>query len=142
MAGAVGTAAITVSQMVEMRMTGREASSSAADAAGKVLGVQPRDSAGQARFGTIVHWLYGTSWGALQGTLGGIGLRAPVAGAGTFAGVWGSEQVMLPALIDSEPITEQQPKAIAIDVMHHVVYATATAATFAWLSRSATTRTG
>ena len=45
---------------------------------------------------------------------------------------------MLPALIDSEPITERAPKAIAVDVMHHVVYATATAATFAWLTRSTT----
>jgi len=69
LAGAAGTAAMTVSSSLEAKLRGREASSAPADAAGKVLGVQPRDEAGQARFSTVVHWGYGTSWGAVRGLL-------------------------------------------------------------------------
>ncbi len=46
-AGAVGTAAMTVSSTLEMKARGRAASMAPADAAGKVLGVEPKDEAGR-----------------------------------------------------------------------------------------------
>ena len=60
---------MTVSSTLEAKLRERGSSSAPADAAGKVLGVQPRDEEGQARFSNIVHWAYGTSWGAVRGLL-------------------------------------------------------------------------
>ncbi len=51
-----GTAALTVSSALEAKIRERGSSSAPADAAGKVLGVQPRDEAGEARFSNVVHW--------------------------------------------------------------------------------------
>jgi hypothetical protein len=134
-AGAVGTAAITASQMVEMRITGRQPSTAASDAAGKVLGVKPESREHQQRFGTIVHWLYGTAWGAVPGLLVGLGSSGRRTAMGTWAAIWGTEQAMLPALIDSPPLSEQEPKTVAIDVAHHAVYAVVTTAVLAMLNR-------
>ena len=135
-AGAVGTVAMTVSSTLEAKLRGRGSSSAPADAAGKVLGVKPRDPDGQARFSTVVHWGYGTSWGAVRGLLDAAGLNGGKAVAAHFAAIWGSAQVMLPALDVAPPPWESEPKEIVIDAFHHSVYAVATGVAFAALERS------
>src|SRR4051794_31759622 len=92
-AGAADTAAMTASSSLEARLTGRGASSAPADAAGKVLGVQPRDPEGAARFSTVVHWSYGTAWGAARGLI-----------------------------VGGPPPWQQTPQALATDAFHHLVY--------------------
>lgn len=134
LAGAIGTAAMTASSTLEMKLRGREASSAPADAAGKVLGIQPRDEDGKARFSNVVHWGYGASWGAARGLLSVAGIDGPKATATHFAAIWGSEQVMLPSLEVAPPLWEWAPEEIAIDAFHHLVYAVATSAAFAALS--------
>ena len=62
-AGAIGTATMTVSSTLEMKARDRAASTAPADAAGKLLGVEPKDEAEEARFSNLVHWGYGTGWG-------------------------------------------------------------------------------
>ena len=114
-AGAVGTAAMTVSSTLEMKARGRAASTAPADAAGKVLGVEPKDEAGEARFSNLVHWGYGTGWGAVRGLIS--------ATAAHFGAVWGSEQVMLPDLGVAPPFWTWGAKKVGIDVFHHLVYA-------------------
>ena len=135
-AGAAGTVAMTVSSTLEAKLRQRGSSSAPADAAGKVLGVQPRDEAGEARFATVMHWSYGTSWGAVRGLLHAAGLDGPGAGVAHFAAVWGSAQVMLPLLDIAPPPWESEPKEIAIDAFHHAVYAAFTALAFDALQRS------
>jgi len=132
-AGAAGTVAMTVSSTIEAKLRERGSSSAPADAAGKVLGVQPRDEAGKARFSTVVHWAYGTSWGAVRGLLHAAGVDGTTAVAAHFAAVWGSAQVMLPALDVAPPPWESAPEEIAIDAFHHAVYAVATGVAFAAL---------
>ncbi len=134
-AGAAGTVAMTASSTIEAKLRERGSSSAPADAAGKVLGVQPRDDAGAARFGTVVHWAYGTSWGAVRGLLHAIGMDGATATAAHFAAVWGSELAMLPALDVAPPPWESEPKEIAIDAFHHAVYAAATGLAFEFLDR-------
>ncbi|MEJ7798778.1 MAG: hypothetical protein WKF42_09790 [Solirubrobacteraceae bacterium] len=134
-AGAVGTAAMTVSSTLEAKLRERGSSSAPADAAGKVLGVQPRDEAGEARFSNVVHWAYGTSWGAVRGLLHAAGIDGAKAVGAHFATVWGSAQAMLPALDVAPPPWETDPKEIAIDAFHHAVYAVATGAAFAILQK-------
>ena len=135
-AGAAGTAAMTVSSTVEAKIRDRGSSSAPADAAGKVLGVQPRDEAGEARFSNIVHWSYGTSWGAVRGLLHAAGVDGPAATALHFGAVWGGAQVMLPALDVAPPPWESPKEEVAIDAFHHAVYVIATAVAFAALQRN------
>lgn len=54
-AGVAGTAVMTVSSTLEMEIRGRQGSSAPAEAAGKVLGVEPTGEAEQARFSNLVH---------------------------------------------------------------------------------------
>jgi len=131
LAGAAGTAAMTVSSSLEAKLRGRAASGAPADAAGKVLCVQPRDEAGQARFSTVVHWGYGTSWGAVRGLLHAADVDGSKATAAHFALVWGSEQMMLPALDVAPPLWDSEPVEIAIGALHHAVYAVVTSIVFA-----------
>ena len=135
-AGAAGTVAMTASSTLEAKLRDRGSSSAPADAAGKVLGIQPRDEAGKARFSNVVHWSYGTSWGAVRGLLAVAGLKGTRATAAHFAAVWGGAQVMLPALDVAPPPWETPPEEIAIDAFHHIVYVTATTLVFAALQRN------
>jgi hypothetical protein len=135
-AGLAGTAAMTVSSTVEARLRGRGGSSTPAQTAGKVLGVDPQGEKGQKRFNSLVHWGYGTGWGAARGVLAALGLPAPAATAAHLAAVWGSEQIMLPALDISPPATQWGAKELAIDAWHHLVYAGATGAAYELLDHT------
>jgi hypothetical protein len=135
-AGMAGTAAMTVSSTLEMKISGRGASMTPAEAAEKVLGVEPEDEETEAWFSNLVHWGYGTAWGGVRGLLDSAGLSGPTATAAHLALVWGSEQVVLPALGVSDPVFKYGSKATATDLFHHVVYATATGFAYSYLDRS------
>jgi hypothetical protein len=134
-AGAAGTAAMTVSSTFEAKVRERGASTTPAQAAAKVLGVEPMDEASRIRFNSIVHWGYGTAWGSARGLLTAAGLSGPAASMAHFAVVWGSEQLILPALDVAPPVTQWGAKEIAIDAFHHFVYVTATSLAYSLLVR-------
>jgi hypothetical protein len=136
-AGAVGTAFMTVSTTIEMRLRSRPPSDVPARAAAKVLGMQPTGEAAQKRFATLVDWGYGTGWGAVRGLIGALGLEGRSACLLFFCEVWGSELVMLPALdIGVPPVWRWGGEEVAIDALHHVVYATATSLAYERLERA------
>lgn len=132
-AGLAGTAAMTVSSTLEMKLSGRAASQTPAQAAEAVLDVEPGDEAG---FSNLVHWGYGTGWGSVRGLLASAGLSGPVATAAHLGLVWGAEQVVLPALDVSAPVFKYGSKATATDLLHHTVYAAATGLAYSYLDRS------
>ncbi len=134
-AGVAGTAAMTASSTIEMKLRNRGASSAPADAAAKVLGVEPVDEEARARFSNLVHWGYGTAWGGVRGLVAAAGLSGTGATAVHLGMLWGSEQVMLPALKVAPPLTEWGAKEIAVDALHHMVYAAATGAAYSLLDR-------
>jgi hypothetical protein len=129
-AGFVGAVAMTISSTIEMKVRRRPPSSAPADAAGKVLGMQPRDEKGKHRFATFVHYAYGSGWGlaraALHAAFGCRRRSSAVEPIGLFGIVWGASLVMLPALGIAKPFWRWGAKEVAIDAFHHVVYATAT----------------
>jgi hypothetical protein len=134
-AGLVGTAAMTVSSTLEAKLRKREFSNAPAKAAEKVLGIEQFDSpAAETRFSNLVHWGYGTGWGAVRGVLGSTRLSPKTATAVHGATVWGQALVMLPTLDVAPPITLWGKEEIAIDVFHHAVYATATGVAYELLS--------
>lgn len=132
-AGLAGTASITLAQAIEMKLTGRLPSDVASKVAGKILGVQPRNAEGRKRFSTVVHWGYGTAWGAARGLLGFGGVREPTARTLHFLAVWSTAAVMLPALNQAPPVTEWDLEQIATDALHHAIYAAATGAAWTYL---------
>ena len=134
-AGVAGTAAMTFSSTLEMKIRGRQASSAPAQAVGKVLGVEPTGEAEGARFSNVVHWGYGTSWGAVRGFIDAAGLEGPSATAAHFLTVWCTEQIMLPSLGVAPPFWRWGAKEVAIDAFHHLVYAGATGVAYAALDR-------
>jgi hypothetical protein len=134
-AGAAGTVAMTVSSTIEMKLRRRPPSSAPARAAAKLLGVEPVDEKAEARFSNIVHWGYGTAWGGVRGLLAAAGLSGPAATAAHLAAVWGTEQVMLPALDVAPPLTEWGAEEVAIDAFHHLVYVGATGVAYSLLDQ-------
>lgn len=135
-AGFAGTAAMTLSSTLEAKLRDRGSSSTPADAAEKVLAIDDfTDEEAEARFGNLVHWGYGTGWGAVRGVLGQA-LPSPALATGAhLAAVMSAEQVMLPALEVAPPATEWGAAEIAVDGFHHAVYALATGAVYELLDR-------
>jgi hypothetical protein len=134
-AGLAGTAAMTVSSTLEAKLRKRAPSTAPAKAAEKVLGIEEFESrAAESRFSNLVHWGYGTGWGAVRGLLGSTPLPPKVATAAHGATVWGQAVVMLPTLDVAPPINLWGKDEVAIDVFHHAVYAAATGAVYELLS--------
>lgn len=86
--------------------------------------------ANQQKFNRLVHFSYGTNWGVFRGALDLAGLHGPLADLVHFGAIWGTAQVMLPSATQTPPITEWSAKQIAIDVLHHAVYACAAGLTY------------
>ncbi len=133
-AGFAGMAAMTISSTLEAKLRGREPSDAPARAAATVLGIKEFSSdEAKARFSNIVHWSYGTGWGAVRGLLAFTGLSPTAADVGHFAAVWGNAAVMLPTLGVAPPFWMWGKTEVAIDVFHHLVYVAATSVAYAAL---------
>jgi hypothetical protein len=127
LAGLAGTAAMTVSSTIEAKLRGRAFSDAPARATAKVLGIREFDDArAKARFSDLSHWGYGTAWGIARAVMRELGLGPKLATPAHFAAIWGSAAVMLPALEIAPPFVFWGAEEVAIDVFHHLVYATAT----------------
>lgn len=136
-AGFAGTAAMTISSTLEAKLRGRAPSTAPARATAKVLGISAfEDGVAQARFNDLSHWGYGTGWGVVRGLLDVAGLPPRKATAAHGAAVWGSAQVTLPALDIAPPAIFWPKEEIAIDALHHAVYALATGLAYGLLGSS------
>ena len=125
LAGLAGTVAITVSQMIEMKITGRKPSEAPVKVAAQVTGAAPANDSEKEKVSNEIHFAYGTSWGAVRGLIGLAGLKGLPATAVHFAAIWAAELIMLPKYDAAPPVNEQEPKSVAIDAFHHAVYAVA-----------------
>src|SRR5690606_28601491 len=125
LAGLAGTAAITISQMIEMKITGRKPSTAPANAATKVLDVKAINVEHKPKFSQEVHWAYGTSWGVTRGLLALSGLKGWAATAVHFGAVMGTAMIMTPALKVAPPVKEWGVGGVLKDALHHAVYAVA-----------------
>ena len=131
-AGLAGTAAMSVSTALETRLGAESASSAAARTAGRLLRLRP----GNKWFAALVHLGYGSGWGLARAALGNVGLSAPAASAVHLAALWTSEQVALPALGVTAPLTRQRPGDIAAEAWNCLAYATVTSAVYELLDRT------
>ena len=123
LAGLTATAAMTLSQMIEMKITKREASDSPVKVVADTVGAKPVSEEDKPKLSQEIHWSYGTAWGVARGLIGLTGLKGLPATLLHFGAVWGTALIMLPKHDAAKPINEQEPKEIAIDALHHAVYA-------------------
>jgi hypothetical protein len=127
-AGLAGTAALTVSQRIEMRVTGRPPSDLPAKVAEGVLGISPR---GRQRelVATATHWFNNTSVGLGRAALGSAGLRGAPAAFGTFVLYLGGGALMFTRL----GVASAVPRPV--DLVHAGVYAAVTSTVYERLDR-------
>ena len=127
-AGFAGTVALTLSQRIEMRLSGRPPSDLPAQVAEGLFRISPR---GRRRelVATAMHWINNTSSGLSRAALGAAGLRGAPAVAGTFVLYLGGEALLFRSL-------GFEPAALRpVDVLHAAVYAAATNAAYELLER-------
>lgn len=130
-AGLAGTAVMTVIQMIEMKLAGNTPSETPAKAAEKVLDIESRSPRAEQRLSQLMHFAYGTGWGAVRAVLPRV--------TGRFATqshlliVWGTGLTMLPVLGLSPPVLQWSNAQIRRDFVHHAVYAYATGLVYDWL---------
>jgi hypothetical protein len=123
LAGLAGTAAMSLSQAVEMDLTGRQPSSTPAEAVEELLGIRTVDEEHKVQLAQMVHWSYGTAWGLFRSFLDLLGLRGNEASVVHGLIIWGAATALLPGLDVAPPAREWPVKTHIIEGAHHFVYA-------------------
>jgi hypothetical protein len=73
--------------------------------------------------------------GRPRALLGLLGVKEPVATAAHFLGVWGAALATLPGLKIAPPPTEWGRGQLALDAVHHLVFAGTTSAVYTFVDR-------
>ncbi len=130
-AGAVGTAAMTASELLEMSVSGREASTIPGQVGAHLLpGRDPSSAADVQALNAPVHWVHGITMGALRGALDVAGVQGPVASAAHFALFWGGDAALYRTLGVADVPWRWEPDELASDVTHKAIYAAVTGLTY------------
>ena len=129
-AGLVGTAAITASMTLEGKLRHKAEPTAAGEAVERILNVKPAGEDERLRLSRLVHWMYGTAWGAIRGVLGQARVPDPWATALHYGAVSATAMVMPPAIGVMPPPKELPAREMATSALHHLVYALAVTA--AW----------
>jgi hypothetical protein len=142
-AGVAGTAAMTAYQELVARRRRRggppkepswEHAPAPAEVARRVIeGVfkRPVPAARIPLLTSVVHWGYGTGWGAVYGVVRpSLPAGAAACGLGWGAGVWASSYAQLVPMGLYEPPWRYSAKTVAVDVSYHLVYGLALAGAY------------
>jgi uncharacterized membrane protein YagU involved in acid resistance len=122
LAGLAGTMAISLSQMIDMKLSKRLPSTTPADAVDKVFGAEQKNQEDTKKLAGIVHWLYGSSWGLVRALLSYLGIRKKAGTLAEFVAITFAAFKMLPSLKVAPPVKEWENKEIIKEVLHHAVY--------------------
>ncbi len=130
-AGAIGTAAMTMSERLEMSLSGREPSTVPGQVGAHLLpGRDPESPSDVAQLNSPVHWIHGITMGALRGVLDIAGLQGPRASAAHFALLWGGDAALYRALGIADVPWRWSRDELASDMLHKGVYAAVTGAVY------------
>ncbi len=137
LAGAVGTAAMTMSERLEMAATGRSGSQVPGKVGAHLLpGKEPSSPSDVAGLNSAVHWTHGITMGALRGALDAAGMRGYRASLAHFALLWGGDAALYRLLGIAEEPWRWSASELATDLLHKSVYAGVTGATYDALTSS------
>ena len=130
-AGAVGTAAMTLTQRLEMSVSGRAPSTVPGQVgAHLVLGADPASPGDVARLNGPVHWGHGVAMGAFRGLLDVAGLHGPAATAAHFALVWGGDAALYRTLGIADVPWRWSGDELRADLLGKGVYTAVTGAVY------------
>ena len=137
LAGAVGTAAMTLSERLEMAATGRLGSQVPGKVGAHLLpGKDPASTSDVEGINGAVHWTHGITMGALRGALDVAGMRGRRASLAHFALLWGGDAALYRLLGIAEAPWSWSASDLATDLLHKGVYAGVTGATYEALASS------
>lgn len=127
LAGAVGTAAMTVSERLEMALTGRSPSQVPGRVGAHLLpGRNARSASDVDGLNSAVHWGHGVLMGSLRGVLDVVGVRGPRASAVHLALLWSGDAGLYRALGIADLPWRWRTDELATDLLHKGVYAATT----------------
>jgi hypothetical protein len=136
-AGAAGTVALTVTEQLDMTMTGRKSSDVPGQVGAHLLpGRDPHSAADVAGLNVSVHWVHGISMGALRGVLDAAGVRGSTATVAHFALLWGGDAALYKMLGIAEAPWRWSGSELASDVISKSVYAVVTGVVYDQLADS------
>ena len=134
-AGAVGTIAMTVSQRLEMAVSGREGSQVPGQVGSHLVpGKDPGSASDVEQLNNAVHWAHGITMGGLRGALDLAGVRGPQASLVHFALLWGGDAALYRALGIADVPWRWNSEELATDMLHKGVYAAVTGVAYDALS--------
>ncbi len=135
-AGAVGTAVLTVAERAEMAITGRESSTVPGQVGAKLAGREVESNAALVeRLNPAVHWGHGIALGAVRGLLDGAGLNPATATLAFYPMVFGGDAALYRALGIAPPPWRWTRRDLATDLFGKGVLAFATSAAYVALDR-------
>lgn len=135
-AGAVGTAAQTLSQKVEQSKTHREDSMVPAEVGAAVFKPSLSNGADAKQLGLGVHWGHGITMGAMRGALALTPLKPLTASAAHFVLMWTGDALLYKGLKVAPWPHKWGGKALATDLGHKFVLSAVTSAAFLTLIRA------
>lgn len=127
-AGAIGTAAMTISEKIEQAITGRPNSFIPAHTLERFLGLPTKPDNERRMLSWIAHWGLGTLPAALRGIMAEAGMRGPLASALFFVTRMTTDETMENVAGVGKPPWSWGRQLATIDVLHKAVYAFATGA--------------
>lgn len=134
-AGAAGTLAMTLTERLEMSLSGRPASTVPGQVGASLLpSSDPQSDTDVQRLNAPVHWAHGIAMGTLRPALDAAGLNGPAASAVHFALLWGGDAALYRALGISDVPWRWDAAELNTDVLHKGVYAAVTGSVYDSLS--------
>ncbi len=127
-AGLVGTVAMTVSEKIEQRLTGRPNSFIPAHALERILGRKTKPDDERQWMGWVAHWGLGILPAALRGVMAEGGMRGPLASTMFFVTRLTTDETMENVTGVGKPPWSWGTKLGAVDLGHKAVYAFVTGA--------------
>ncbi len=134
-AGFIGTVVLTLTETLEIAVTGREPSTVPGQVGAKLAGLDPADDPHLERRSTAVHWMHGIAMGPVRGLLAVTGLGKVGGSIVFYAIVWGGD-ALLYRLLGIAPVPWRWKRAeLATDLSHKGVYAAATSVAYVLSAR-------
>lgn len=129
-AGLIGTIVMTLSQMLEMKLTGREPSTVPGQVGSKLLSLSPNNEHEMTSLSNKVHWAHGIALGAVFGLISLAKVTGVAAIAIFFALLWIGD-ALLYAVLGIAPLPwHWKANELITDLFHKGVYAIATGVTY------------
>lgn len=129
-AGLIGTIIMTLSQMLEMKLIGREPSTVPGQVGSKLLGLSPKNEHEMTSLSNKVHWTHGIALGAVFGLISLAKVTGVAAIAIFFAIFWSGDALLYAALGIAPLPWHWKANELITDLFHKGVYAIATGVTY------------